>query len=125
MKRILLWTLVVHLATGYNPVAELMRMPLLFEHYQVHCKSDSSLSFTHFLQLHYFDHHHRQSDKRHTGLPMQCGIVLIPAVVLPHPPAVTCYVVQVFTVAKDKMPLEDEVLCSSMYGRGIFRPPIA
>ncbi|MBL7939354.1 MAG: hypothetical protein JNL43_08340 [Flavobacteriales bacterium] len=63
---------------------ELMKLPMLFLHYEEHCETDGALDLGTFLKLHYADTDHEGSDRSsHGDLPFhhhhgtatdQCGL---------------------------------------------------
>ncbi len=72
LKRLLIYILVIQLATGHNAFVELLRLPSLIEHFKEHRTENSTLSISQFLYLHYADEQHHDADTKHENLPMHC-----------------------------------------------------
>lgn len=125
MKSILAWIFVIQFATGHNLVGELLRMPLLLDHYKIHQIETPGLSVRQFLWMHYCNTQHEQSDSRHARLPLHCEHVLLADSTVPceirfehntHPPV---------DEASNALLISDEFLKLSPPLSGIFRPPLA
>ncbi len=72
LKRLLIYILVIQLATGHNALVEMFRLPSLIEHFKEHYAENNMLSVSQFLYLHYADEHHHDADTKHEKLPMHC-----------------------------------------------------
>lgn len=75
MKRLWIFIFIIHFATGHNPLAELLRLPSLYAHFQEHRVETPDLSLLEFLKLHYADSEHHEADQKHENLPMHCHAV--------------------------------------------------
>ena len=125
MKRIVIWLLIVQFATGHNLLGELLRLPILLEHYDAHRTETPNLSFAAFLWLHYYDAQHEQSDSRHAGLPLHCAHGAMAETTLPCPPHLDHPVFGEMTVLRHTLPIADEFLRLTAPLSGVFRPPVA
>lgn len=103
--------------------AELAKLPLLFDHFLEHRKTDSNLTFTAFLALHYADvKHHEEDHSTHSQLPFgqhhHLNIVIpvwyAPALPdFPSPP-------QPCAAEHGSLPLPDEL---PAYASPVWQPP--
>jgi len=125
MKRIVLWIFVLQFATGHNLLAEVLRMPMLLDHYQIHRQETPDLSFANFLWLHYCNTHHEQSDTRHASLPLHCTHGVMAETTLPQPPRIHCICDTKSEPAQSDLCVSDEFLRLTTTLSGVFRPPIA
>lgn len=63
-------TVVIVWVQLYLLAPELTKLPMLFQHYREHAETDSSLDVSAFLDLHYADSEHEDSDhQEHGNLP--------------------------------------------------------
>ncbi|MEY3239623.1 MAG: hypothetical protein RIR11_1061 [Bacteroidota bacterium] len=125
VKKLIIWILVLQFATGHNLIAELLRMPILIEHYKTHQEESPELSFAHFLWLHYSNTSHAQSDGRHAQLPMHCSHGVLAETTIPVPPQIDLPHFIVKPSKQDRMLVSDEFLRLSAPLSGVFRPPLA
>ena len=67
-----IWALImaVHLFSGNVLMAEIGKIPFLWQHFFQHQESRSDVSIQEFLILHYSENHHRKSDLEHHHLPL-------------------------------------------------------
>ena len=124
VKKIIVWIFVLQFATGHNLIAELLRMPILIEHYKVHQEESPELSFANFLWLHYSNTTHAQSDGRHAQLPMHCSHGTLVETTIPFPPQIDLPHFIVNPSKQDRMLISDEFLRLSAPLSGVFRPPL-
>lgn len=124
MKRILYWVLILQFATGHNLLAEVLRMPSLLEHFELHQTETPDLSFARFLFLHYLEVSHTHADNSHAQLPLHCAHGPMADSVIDHHFAVeiACCLL---TIERTGLPLHDERLIQNDFSFGLFRPPIA
>ncbi len=74
MKRLLLFLLMLQIATGNLFGHELSRLPFVWAHYEEHKAEDATLTLLDFLNLHYNSAEHEKQDAhRHHNLPLHCG----------------------------------------------------
>lgn len=125
MKRVLIWVLALQFITGHNLLAELVRTPSLFEHYDTHRRETPDLSFAGFIWLHYCNTNHEQSDSRHGELPMHCAHVVIAESVLPHAPAILPALHHEEPARRKQIPVAGDSVLPDNHGSGLFRPPIS
>ena len=71
MKIFLIILLALQLLTGNQFLAEMVKIPILLEHFQEHKAVNQNLGFIAFLKMHYGDPEHQKSDARHDTLPLK------------------------------------------------------
>jgi len=123
MKRFLVWVMLLQFATGYNVLAELMRIPAFLEHYVEHQLETPGLSLAQFLQLHYSASTHAHSDDCHSKLPLHCMHGSISESVLPLRPEIVLVSHPVIEVVSP--PHSFLHFLPHDFSCGLFRPPIA
>lgn len=124
MKRILIWVLILQFATGHNMLAEVLRMPSLLEHYQVHLQETPRLSFLAFLGEHYLNVQHQHQNDAHGQLPLHCSHGAMADSTLPlQLPLVICTTLPA-DLSYAALPANNALLPSGDYESGLFRPPI-
>lgn len=125
MKRIVIWVLILQFATGHNLLAEVLRLPMLLDHYQTHREETPDLSFVGFLWLHYGNAQHERSDARHASLPLHCAHSMMAESTLPHPLQLEPMNTASACVLENNLLVADEFLRLVAPLSGVFRPPIA
>lgn len=91
MRKLVLIILAAQLLTSGQVLGELIKVVNLIDHYSMHIKSGEVNGLAEFIQLHYFNPEHEQSDPtRHRHLPLQ---------------QVTSHVVNVLAVSTDPVSL--------------------
>jgi len=124
MKRILYWVLILQFATGHNLLAEVLRMPSLLDHFEVHQSETPDLSFARFLWLHYLEVSHTHADNSHAQLPLHCAHGTMVDSVVNHHFAVE-FVFSPPAIERTDLPMHDERLIQNDFSFGLFRPPVA
>ena len=128
MKKILIMLFCLQLVSGNSFSHELTQIPNVLAHYKEHKSETPDLSFLDFLQLHYLDAKHQESDKaRHTQLPLHhahigcCEV----AILIPHYnndcPHLVCFA---HTVGQLSTPQGYQSLSSSLVCNRLLRPPL-
>ena len=125
MNRVLIWVFALQFITGHNLLAEMVRTPSLFEHYETHRRETPDLSFAGFIWLHYCNTNHEQSDSRHGQLPMHCAHVVIAESVLPQAPTIVPLPYREEPDRRNQIPVAGDSVLPDNHGSGLFRPPIA
>ncbi|HPI08937.1 MAG TPA: hypothetical protein PLM41_21235 [Saprospiraceae bacterium] len=125
MKRLLLWVLILQFSTGHNMLEEVLRLPMLLDHFRMHQSEAPDLSFGAFFIDHYLNVRHEHQCDEHAKLPLHCSHSALAESTLPCPlPAMTFSCGREIIVS-NKMPLDNALLPSGDYESGLFRPPIA
>jgi hypothetical protein len=110
-----------------SDVAQLRKLPQLFNHYEQHVQlaaaQGDSLSFAHYLCIHFIHpDQHSHGDNSHQDLPMQhFGMGIIAA--LPVSPALPTLVTTVVSVSTPNFPAQ--AYLSRGFTGMVLRPPIA
>jgi hypothetical protein len=125
MKRLLLWVLILQFSTGHNMLEEVLRLPILLDHFRLHQSETPDLSFSAFLADHYLAVQHEHKNNAHAQLPLHSSHVTIAESTLPCPIPFISLPDPVVVAPKSKMPLDNALLSSGDYESGLFRPPIA
>ncbi len=82
-----LFLLVLYLATA-TPLAELVKVPVLFEHFQEHRQESPDISVLDFFRIHYFNGNERDADySRDMQLPFKTFEASSAVLALVQPPA--------------------------------------
>jgi len=72
VKKLLFFIVAIQIISSGNFFNELSKIDDLYQHYIEHKNSDQSLSVAQFIQSHYFDNMHEQSDPiKHAKLPLR------------------------------------------------------
>ncbi|MBV6442020.1 MAG: hypothetical protein DYG98_02330 [Haliscomenobacteraceae bacterium CHB4] len=124
MKRILIWVLILQFATGHNLLAEVVRMPLLLDHFRAHKTEAQDLSFARFLWQHYWKISHSHSDNSHAQLPLHCSHGIMAESMLPYPPEVV-FCPTIIASESSNRPVSDESFSPGEFSHSLLRPPIA
>jgi hypothetical protein len=127
MKKILVLFIALQLLSGNTLLPELAKIPALITHFKEHKKEIEGLTFFHFLQMHYADSEHQQTDQqRHGSLPLKASHVAH-AEVFNFPTNLTSP-----SVFETLLPQNIEQNClilyqnpylDSHYGLSVFQPP--
>lgn len=95
MRKIFAILLLFIFSVTHTEFGQLLKLPLLFEHYSKHHKQNPKLSFIDFLKEHY-SQEHQDGDKTEdqklpflTAMSQASGIAIVPLANLPQQP-VTC-----------------------------------
>lgn len=65
MKKIISIIILIAYLSSYTEVRELLKLPILLEHFTEHSSKDSTLSFSEFLCMHYLHAHDNDGDDEH------------------------------------------------------------
>lgn len=126
MKRLFIWVLIFQFTTGYNMLEEVLRLPMLLDHYQLHQAENPGLAFSTFLSEHYLNVRHQHASDAHAKLPLHCSHGNLAESTLPCPlPGIELPIPDIADQRSSKMPQDDTSLPSGDYESGLFRPPIA
>lgn len=124
MKSILVWVLILQFASGHNLLAEIVRMPSLLDHFQIHREETPDLSFGRFLWMHYLENSHTHSDNSHAQLPLHCSHGWTADSETPKTLALELYFI-VPASERSGLPVFEEKCAPGDYSFGLFRPPLA
>ena len=114
------------LFTG-TPLQQLLKLPVLVQHYFEHKQTNSALSFAGFLKLHYFEEEEDEDDTdygRDSQLPFK-SMALIVSPALLNVPAVTRYELTAkpeVNTYQSYSPVS-KILIPSQYLSSIWQPP--
>jgi hypothetical protein len=106
-----------------TPAQQLLKLPVLLEHFREHKKEDPHVSFAAFIKLHYFSGNPRDADyDRDQQLPFrECDVLLTgTAIDLPQP-SIALDPLQY--VVHPSWPLFDVNFYSSMHRFDVWQPP--
>jgi hypothetical protein len=110
---------------GATEAYQLMKLPYLFKHYQTHQQIDNGLSFSKFIDMHYFDNQTYDSDyQQDMQLPFKSSnrtVSLLNFVTLFS--SKQAYTAAIFFETNQKFRIFDEGQYVSMNYRNIFQPP--
>ena len=86
MKNVTSIVVLVFYLASFTEMHQLVRVPILFAHYQEHRSEEGGIGFLDYLSLHYFADSHQ--DSRHQDLPFKhktCEILHLVLAVVPGP----------------------------------------
>lgn len=122
MRRFLLLFLVFHFATGNVVGEELMKLPFLVKHLQLHQQRNPGDGIFDFLRLHYTNTRHRQADPAHQNLPLKT-LGLHAQTSMLTPPA-GGYALALATASEQKTLLvHNDTLLPADFRARLLRPP--
>lgn len=118
---------VVLYLTSTSAFLDVLKLPLLVEHYLDHKKSNAAISFSDFLELHYsgeaFNHSHSAKKNPHDGLPFHHQTTTTNLVVA-QPILLDFFMKSHFQIA-DKKTITDKTnsFTDTLYLCSIWQPP--
>jgi hypothetical protein len=119
-----IWALImaVHLFSGNVLMAEIGKLPFLWQHFFQHQKSRSGVSVQEFLIIHYSKNRHRQSDLEHHHLPL-VSLHVAPAAPALQPECMVLLFQTVLVASRGSLlPLVKQPVSSGFKGR-LLKPP--
>ena len=122
MNRLFIIILSLQIATGNILGCELSKLPFILQHYNEHQTQNSNISFWDFLNLHYFDANHKNSDPSHNDLPLQHShsITVLDKTFTP----IFFNLKEVVPIVVAEKPIfQPENIYSVEYVKRLFRPP--
>jgi hypothetical protein len=122
MNRLFIILLSLQIATGNILGCELSKLPFILQHYNEHQTQNTDISFWDFLNLHYFDTNHKNSDPCHNDLPLQHSHTIT---ILDKTFTQICFIfgkIEPIIVA-EKPIFQQEESHSVDYVKRLFRPP--
>ncbi len=124
MKKCLAVILLVAYILSGNEIREVMKLPVLLQHYQEHRQLDAGISFTKFLIDHYNDIPHTDNDEeRDNQLPFKrVDTNILTSPVLPATFTVALKKPVIPIVSDDPHPKNDNLIPSASISK-IWQPP--
>lgn len=122
MKRAAASILALAFVFSFTELHEIMKLPVLVQHYFSHHRKDPSLSLAAFLNLHYSTHHPEDNDDQDdASLPFKAGIETVASVHLglPVTHSSSCY--NLPAACNFIVPVKQGALQEKSYA--IFHPP--
>ena len=122
VQRILIFFLAVHFFSGNMLINELVKMPYLVRHYRLHQQRNPGSTVLQFLDLHYSNARHLQSDPAHRQLPLQ-QVVCTTTICTVPPEQDNFAFPEVLAQDRGALNATDAILLPSDFRTRLLRPP--
>ncbi|MBX2888897.1 MAG: hypothetical protein KF829_09660 [Ferruginibacter sp.] len=124
MRRLVVISFLFIFLSANTAFGELLKLPLLMQHYTEHTQEESAISFIHFLAEHYTGKvNHQHNNHHHDNLPFKtlnahCGSVIS---LIPNP--IFSLQKQIFPEDNASIPTYLQSNYADAYLNGIWQPP--
>lgn len=124
MKRLLAISFLFVFLSANTAFGELLKLPLLIQHYSEHKQEESAISFFHFLAEHYKGNvNHQHNNHHHDNLPFKTLNAHTGSVILLIPNPIFSLNKQIFPEDNTIIPTYFQSNYSDAYLNGIWQPP--
>jgi hypothetical protein len=124
VKKVLTLMLAVHLFSGNVLMAEIGKLPFLWQHFFQHQEDKKGLTLEEFFAIHYLRNQHGGSDLEHHHLPL-LSLHIVPASAALRPEQMLFPSYESSDAGRDELLPTSNLLTSSDFRGRLLKPPAA